>query len=186
MDCNNERALAIKETAEKKFAEKDYAEAKKLAQEAKDLFPGLGFISLFITVIDIYFYRQEIVNGQPNWRAVLGLETPSTLDKTCEKYYNLYEDVKLGKNNVLGAEGALQILSEAFCHLTGQFWTVCPSCQFQFQYSTDSINKEILCFNCQKYYVAVPFYSATHLTNSRTMSRFQRRNVVLALKAPSS
>ncbi|KAK9066401.1 hypothetical protein SSX86_013723 [Deinandra increscens subsp. villosa] len=188
MDCYHERAQLTKELAERKFAEKDYVEAKKLAQQAKDLFPGLEFISLFITTIDIYLSRQKVVNGQPDWHAVFGLENPATLEKICEKYYNLYEDVKCGKNNVIGAEGALQILSEAFCNLTGEFWTMCPRCQFKFQYANDRINKEMVCFNCHRYYLAVPLSSGTYPTSPRTMSHFQRRktNVVLALKASSS
>ncbi|KAM0033254.1 hypothetical protein Hdeb2414_s0016g00484011 [Helianthus debilis subsp. tardiflorus] len=83
MDCISERAMLIKETAERKFAEKEYIEAKKLAQQAKDLFPGLGFISLFITVIDIYLSRTKIIDGQPDWHAVLGLDNTATLKKTC-------------------------------------------------------------------------------------------------------
>ncbi|KAL8250325.1 hypothetical protein R6Q59_034018 [Mikania micrantha] len=187
MDCNNERALMTRKIAERKFAENDYVEAKKLAQQAKDMFPGLGFISLFITIIDVYLSRQKMVNGQPDWHAVLGLEKSATLKKTCEKYYNLYDDIKGGKNDVIGAEGALQILSEAFCNLTGEFWTMCPSCRFKFQYSTDRVNKEILCFNCHKCYLAVPLSSGSHPMSPRTMSRFQRQktSVVLALKASS-
>ncbi|KAI3727054.1 hypothetical protein L1987_66863 [Smallanthus sonchifolius] len=148
----------------------------------------LGFISLFITIIDIYLSRQNIVDGQADWHAVLGLEDTATLEKTCEKYYNLYEDVKGGRSNVIGVEGALQILSEAFCNVTVEFWTMCPRCQFKFQYSNDRMNKEIVCFNCHICYLAVPLSSGAHPTSPRTMSRFERRktSVVLALKAPSS
>ncbi|MFS7971476.1 hypothetical protein Hanom_Chr09g00833351 [Helianthus anomalus] len=187
MDCISERAMVIKEIAERKFVEKDYIEAKKLAQQAKDLFPGLGYISLFITTIDIYLSRTKIIDGQPDWHAVLGLDNTATLKKTCEKFYNLYEDVKGGKNNVIGGEGALQILLEAFCHLSGEFWTMCPRCQFKFQYSNDRVNKVIGCFNCHGCYLAVPLSCGAYPTSPRTMSHFERRktSVVLALKAPS-
>ncbi|PWA64263.1 hypothetical protein CTI12_AA346220 [Artemisia annua] len=150
MDFNKDIAMRTKWLAEDKFTEKDFVGARKLAQKAKDLFPGLSFITLFITIIDIYISREI-----PDWYGVVGLEYPATLEQICEKYFNLHHDIKSVKDNVIGAQVALEILSEAFCFLTNTFWTECPGCLLQFQYSSALANKNLKCFNCSALFLAV-------------------------------
>lgn len=185
MDCNNERALRTKEVAERKFAKKDYVGAKKFAQKAKDLCPELDFISLFITILNIFLSKEKIVDGQPNWYGVLGLEKPATVEEISKNYFNLFEAVKAGRNNVIGTEEALQTISEAFRVLTGTFWAMCPRCQFSFQYLNNVANKVISCSYCNKVFLAVPLPSECHPTDPRPMSHF-KQSVAVVLKAPSS
>ncbi|KAI3765998.1 hypothetical protein L2E82_16046 [Cichorium intybus] len=146
---------------------------------------SLNLTSLFITLNNIYESKEKTENGEPDWYGVLGLKKPATLEKICEKYCKLRQTIEEVRNEVIGAEGALQILSEAFCMLTQTFWTKCSSCQFQFQYSNFRINEELVCINCRKHFLAVPLTFGNHPLYQKTMPYFtpaqQGDGAVLAL-----
>ncbi|XP_024971696.1 uncharacterized protein LOC112510497 [Cynara cardunculus var. scolymus] len=191
MEYDETKALRAKEVAERKFMEQDYAEANLFAKKARDLCPWLNSISILITVIDIYCAKEEVVNGQSGWHKVLKLEGSANVAKKCENFCSLVEIVQAGRNTVVGAEGALQILSEAFCNVTRSFWTKCSGCQYRFQYASFRAYTELVCINCSECFVAVPLSSGFHPTNQRTMSHFRRSDqdttsVVLALNAIKS
>ena len=181
MDFNKDNAMRTKCVAEDNFSEKDFVGARKLAQKAKDLLPGLSFITLFITIIDIHISREI-----PDWYGVVGLEYPATLEQICEKYFNLHHDIKSVRDNVIGAKVALEILSEVFCFLTNTFWTECPGCLLQFQYSSALANKNLKCFNCSAIFLAVKLPPGLLPKSPRTMNHFQRQEKgVVAAKLPS-
>ncbi|KAI3759489.1 hypothetical protein L6452_07354 [Arctium lappa] len=190
MEYDENKALRAKEVAETKFREKEYVAAKFYAERARSLCPMLEYISILITIIDIYCSKEKIESGESDWNGVLRLEGSYDAAKICENFCNLAEIVQAGRNIVIGAEGAFQILSEAFCNVSATFWTKCSTCQFQFQYASFRVYKELVCINCNESYVAVPLPSGYHPRNQRTMSYFSRRNqdtsVVLALNATTS
>ncbi|KAJ9568219.1 hypothetical protein OSB04_004185 [Centaurea solstitialis] len=190
MEFDEAEALRTKEAAERRFLEGDYIGASFFAQKAIRLCPWLNYMSIFITIIDIYSSKEEVKNGQASWHRVLKLEEDSAnIAKKCQNFCNLVEIVQSGLDIVIGAEGAFQILSEAFCNVTDTFWTRCSHCRFQFQYASFRVYTELVCRNCKECFVAVPLPSGYHPTDQRTMSQLRRtedRSVVIALKATKS
>ena len=148
-------AIRTKAVAELKFAEQDYVGAKEFARKAKNISPGLNIISIFITVIDIYLSREKIVDGQPDWYGILGLEKPATPMKIFESFDKINNDIKLWEDMVIGVEGASEILFEAYAVLTGISWVECPRCLRKFNCSKERINKEIVCISCGVVFHAV-------------------------------
>lgn len=189
MEYDEAKALRNKEVAEKRFLEKDYVGATFYAERAQRLCPWLNHISILITVINIYSSKEEVEDGESGWHRILRLERSADIAKQCERFCNLAEIVQAGRNVVVGAEGAFQILSEAFCNVTDTFWTRCSRCWFQFQYASFRVYTELLCKNCGEGFVAVPLPSGYHPMNPRTMSYFRRSDqdtsVVIALHATS-
>ncbi|PWA17587.1 hypothetical protein CTI12_AA630270 [Artemisia annua] len=153
MDHLKDMGIRYRELAERKFAEYDYVEAKKLCQKAKDFFPGLNFLSTFIIVIDIYLSKEKIVNGEPDWYGILGLEKSATPEKLFERFNKLCNDIKLGEDSVIGVEGARDILVEACAALTGtSSWIECPRCLHKFSYYKERMNQDIFCTGCGEFF----------------------------------
>ncbi|KAE8077856.1 hypothetical protein FH972_016376 [Carpinus fangiana] len=114
MECNRDEAVRAKEIAEKKFTERNYAGAKKFAQKAQNLYPGLEGISQMLTTLDIFISAENKISGEVDWYGVLGV-SPLADDETVRKQYRklalmLHPD----KNKSLGAEGAFKLVSQAW------------------------------------------------------------------------
>ncbi|KAL5791505.1 hypothetical protein ACOSP7_000099 [Xanthoceras sorbifolium] len=114
MLCNKDEAHRAKELAEKKFAEKDLDGAKRFALKAQKLYSELDGLHQLLATLDVYISVGQKINGVVDWYRVLGVE-PFADDDTIRKHYRklaliLHPD----KNKSVGAEGAFQIISEAW------------------------------------------------------------------------
>ncbi|KAK4402631.1 DnaJsubfamily B member 14, partial [Sesamum angolense] len=119
MECNRDEAVRAKEIAERKFRAKDIKGAKKFALKAQNLYPELEGISQMVTTLEVYISaEEEKIHGESNWYGVLGV-TPLADDETIRKQYRklallLHPD----KNRSIGAEGAFQLVSQAWSLLS--------------------------------------------------------------------
>lgn len=119
MECNRDEALRAKEIAELKFLAKDMKGAKKFALKAQNLYPELEGISQMMMTLEVYISAEEgEMHGESNWYGVLGV-TPLADDETIRKQYRklallLHPD----KNRSIGAEGAFQLISQAWSVLS--------------------------------------------------------------------
>ncbi|GKD99340.1 DnaJ domain-containing protein [Tanacetum coccineum] len=118
MECNEEEVIKAKMIAEKKFADKDFAGAKKFTLKAQALYPGLDCISQMLITIDVYISYEKKVNGESDWYGIPDVN-PSDDDETIRKQYRklalmLHPD----KNKSVGADDAFKILSEAWTLLS--------------------------------------------------------------------
>ncbi|XP_062207369.1 uncharacterized protein LOC133909099 [Phragmites australis] len=118
MECNKDEAQRAKEIAEKKFAARDLPGAKKLAIKAQTLFPGLEGIVQMITTLDIYLASEVKVAGEKDWYSILSVAT-TVDDETLKKQYRkLVLQLHPDKNKSVGAEGAFQMVQEAYVVLS--------------------------------------------------------------------
>ncbi|PIN11312.1 hypothetical protein CDL12_16093 [Handroanthus impetiginosus] len=119
MECNRDEAMRAKEIAERKFLVRDIKGAKKFALKAKNLYPELEGISQMLMTLEVYISaEEEKIHGESNWYGVLGV-TPLADDETIRKQYRklallLHPD----KNRSIGAEGAFQLVSQAWSLLS--------------------------------------------------------------------
>ncbi|KAH0462343.1 hypothetical protein IEQ34_009918 [Dendrobium chrysotoxum] len=114
MECNRDEALRAKELAERKFTEKDYLGAKKFALKAQNLSPSLDGISQMLTNLDVYIASEEKVNGERDWYAVLHVNNSADEETVQKQYRKLAVILHPDKNKSAGAEGAFQLVSEAW------------------------------------------------------------------------
>ncbi|KAI3467720.1 hypothetical protein Pfo_024383 [Paulownia fortunei] len=119
MECNRDEAVRAKEIAERKFLAKDIKGAKKFAVKAQNLYPELEGVSQMVMTLEVYISAEdEKIHGESNWYGVLGV-TPLADDETIRKQYRklallLHPD----KNRSIGAEGAFQLVSQAWSLLS--------------------------------------------------------------------
>ncbi|KAI9077526.1 hypothetical protein K1719_040458 [Acacia pycnantha] len=118
MECNKDEACRAKELAERKFSEREYAGAKKLALKALNLCPTLGGIAQFLSTLDVYISAENRVSGEMDWYGILKVN-PCADDETVGQHYRklalaLHPDT----NKSLGAEGAFKLVSEAWSMLS--------------------------------------------------------------------
>ncbi|EMS53187.1 DnaJ homolog subfamily B member 4 [Triticum urartu] len=118
MECNKDEALRAKQIAERKFESKDLQGAKKFALKAKSLFPDLEGIMQLIITFDVYLTSELKVAGENDYYSILSVDT-SADDETVKKQYRklallLHPD----KNKSVGAEGAFQLVKEAWTVLS--------------------------------------------------------------------
>ncbi|PKA63806.1 Chaperone protein dnaJ 49 [Apostasia shenzhenica] len=114
MECNKDEALRAKEIAERKFNEKDYLGAKKFALKAQNLFPSLEGISQMITTFDVYLASEIKLNGEKDLYALLHLSALADEETVKKQYRKLALILHPDKNKSAGAEGAFQLISEAW------------------------------------------------------------------------
>ncbi|XP_020583225.1 uncharacterized protein LOC110026578 [Phalaenopsis equestris] len=114
MECNRDEALRAKEIAERKATEKDYVGAKKFALKAQNLFPSLEGISQMITTLDVYLAAEAKVNGEKDLYAILHVNASADEETVKKQYRKLALLLHPDKNKFTGAEGAFQLVSEAW------------------------------------------------------------------------
>ncbi|KAF5451096.1 hypothetical protein F2P56_031393 [Juglans regia] len=118
MECNKDEAVRAKDIAERKFAERNYAGAKKFALKAQNLYPELEGLSQMLTTLDVYISAENKIGGEADWYGVLGVN-PLADDETVKKQYRkLALTLHPDKNKCLGAEGAFKLVSEAWSLLS--------------------------------------------------------------------
>ncbi|KAJ4973781.1 hypothetical protein NE237_006955 [Protea cynaroides] len=118
MECNKDEANRAKEIAEKKFAAKDFAGAKKFALKAQNLYSGLEGLPQMLQTLDVYISAENKISGEADWYGILDVH-PSADDETVKKQYRklalmLHPD----KNKSVGADGAFKLISEAWSLLS--------------------------------------------------------------------
>ncbi|KMT16066.1 hypothetical protein BVRB_3g052370 [Beta vulgaris subsp. vulgaris] len=118
MECNKDEAMRAKDIAIRKFTEKDFAGAKKFALKAQALYSGLDGIAQMIATLEVYLSAENKINGEMDMYGVLGV-TPLADDETIKKQYRrLLLQLHPDKNKFVGADGAFQLVSEAFNFLS--------------------------------------------------------------------
>ncbi|KAJ1271325.1 hypothetical protein BS78_06G120200 [Paspalum vaginatum] len=118
MECNKDEAQRAKGIAEKKFEARDLQGARKFALKAQTLFPGLEGIAQMIATFDIYLASEVKVAGDKNWYSILSV-SPNADDETIKKHYRkLVLQLHPDKNKSVGAEGAFQMVQEAYTVLS--------------------------------------------------------------------
>lgn len=118
MECNKDEAMRAKDIAERKFAERDFAGAKKFALKAQTLYPGLENISQMLSTIEVYLSAENRINGEMDMYGILGVN-PVADDDTIKKHYKkLVLTLHPDKNKSIGADGAFQLVQEAYNFLS--------------------------------------------------------------------
>ncbi|KAJ0988805.1 hypothetical protein J5N97_007161 [Dioscorea zingiberensis] len=118
MECNRDEALRAKEIAERKFNARDFSGAKKFALKAQNLFPALEGINQMIATMDVYLAGELKVNGERDWYAILSVQALADEETVKKQYRKLALQLHPDKNKSLGAEGAFQLISEAWSVLS--------------------------------------------------------------------
>lgn len=114
MECNKDEALRAKEIAERKFESRDLQGAKKFALKAKTLFPDLEGIVQLITTLDVYLTSEVKIAGEKDWYSILSVDTSADDETVKKQYRKLVLQLHPDKNKSVGAEGAFQIVKEAW------------------------------------------------------------------------
>lgn len=114
MECNRDEALRAKEIAERRVSEKDFVGAKKFALKAQNLFPSLEGISQMMTILDVYLASEAKINGEKNLYAILHVNASADEEAVKKQYRKLALLLHPDKNKSIGAEGAFQLVSEAW------------------------------------------------------------------------
>lgn len=120
MECNKDEATRAKEIAERKFAQKDYADAKKFASKALNLYPALDGISQMLTTFDVYVSGENKINGEADWYGVLGVSPWADEETVRKQYRKLALMLHPDKNKNIGADGAFRLVSQAWSLLSDQ------------------------------------------------------------------
>ncbi|TVU16757.1 hypothetical protein EJB05_36910, partial [Eragrostis curvula] len=114
MEYNKDEAAKEKEIAEKKFAAGDLQGAKRFALKAQKLFSGLEGVAQMLTTIDIYLASEVNYHGEEDWYAILSVEPTADHKVLKKEYRKLIIQLRPDKNKSLGAQGAFQMVSDAY------------------------------------------------------------------------
>lgn len=114
MECNRDEAARAKEIAEKKFYAKDIAGAKKFAVKAQNLYPDLEGISHMIATLDVYIWSENKISGESDWYGILGVNPTADDEIVRKQYRKLALMLHPDKNKSMGADGAFNLISEAW------------------------------------------------------------------------
>jgi curved DNA-binding protein CbpA len=118
MECNKDEAARAKEIAEKKFAANDLQGAKKFALKAQALFPGLEGIAHMVATMDIYLASKVKFDGEKDWYSILSVAITADDETLKKQYRKLLLQLHPDKNKSVGAEGAFQMVQEAYAVLS--------------------------------------------------------------------
>ncbi|CAA7016048.1 unnamed protein product [Microthlaspi erraticum] len=121
MEAYREEALKAKQIAERRFAEKDFTGARSYALRARSLFPELEGLSQMVTTYEVYIASQSRRSGEIDYYAVLGLKPSAGKREVKKQFKKMAVLLHPDKNKCLGANGAFQIISEAWTFLSNEF-----------------------------------------------------------------
>ncbi|KAF8714948.1 hypothetical protein HU200_027489 [Digitaria exilis] len=114
MECNRDEAQRARDIAKKKFEARDLQGARKFALKAQALYPDLEGIAQMTATLEIYLASDMKVAGEKDWYAILSVP-PTADDETIKKRYRkLVLQLHPDKNKQVGAEGAFQLVQEAY------------------------------------------------------------------------
>ncbi|XP_010458370.1 PREDICTED: uncharacterized protein LOC104739639 isoform X3 [Camelina sativa] len=118
MECNKDEAKRAMDIAERKITEKDYNGAKKFANKAQNLFPELDGLKHLLAAIDVYISGEKNIYGEADWYGILGVDPFANDDAVKKQYRKLVLMLHPDKNKCNGAEGAFELLSQAWNQLS--------------------------------------------------------------------
>ncbi|XP_004305042.1 PREDICTED: uncharacterized protein LOC101310244 [Fragaria vesca subsp. vesca] len=114
MDCNKEDAIKAMQLAERKMQGNDFTGARKMAQKAQRLFPGLGNITQLLAVCDVHCSAENKLGGcEMDWYGILQVQRFSTEAIINEKFKKLMPLLHPDTNKFAGAEAAFNLIKEA-------------------------------------------------------------------------
>lgn len=118
MECNKDEAQRAKGIAKKKFEAGDLQGARKFALKAQTLFPALEGVDQMIAIFDIYLASEGKVAGEKDWYSILSVPLNANDEKIKKQYKKLVLQFHPDKNKSVGAEGAFQMVQEAYTVLS--------------------------------------------------------------------
>lgn len=118
MDCKKDGALRAKELAEKMLLQKDFGGARMLAMKALDLYPNLDGLPRFLATIEVYISADKKVNGEVDWYRILGVQPLADEETIRRRYRKLALTLHPDKNKSVGADGAFNLISQAWSLLS--------------------------------------------------------------------
>ena len=118
MECNRDEAQRAMDIAKKKFEMRDLPGAMKFALKARALFPDLEGIAQMIATFDIYLASEVKVAGEKDWYSILSVATSADDEVIKKQYRRLVLQLHPDKNKQVGAEGAFQMVQEAYTLLS--------------------------------------------------------------------
>lgn len=118
MECNKDEAQRAKGIAKKKFEAGDLQGARKFALKAQTLFPALEGVDQMIATFDIYLASEGKVAGEKDWYSILSVPMNANDEKIKKQYRKLVLQFHPDKNKSVGAEGAFQMVQEAYTVLS--------------------------------------------------------------------
>ncbi|CAM8995653.1 unnamed protein product [Rhodiola kirilowii] len=118
MESEKKEALKAKETAERMFMERNYLGAKGYALEAQSLCPELDGVSQMVATFSIYVAAEARVNGEIDYYSMLGLPPTADDNKVKKQFNKMAVLLQNEKNKCVGADGALELVSEAWAVLS--------------------------------------------------------------------
>ncbi|XP_023645995.1 uncharacterized protein LOC17899917 [Capsella rubella] len=127
MECNKDEAKRAMDIAERKITEKDYNGAKKFANKAQNLFPELDGLKQLLMAIDVYISGEKKICGEADWYGILGVDPFANDEAVKKQYRKLVLLLHPDKNKCNGAEGAFQLVAEA--------WTLLSDKDKRFEYN---------------------------------------------------
>lgn len=114
MECNRDEAIRARDIADRKFLAKDITGAKKFALKAQSLYPQLDGISQFLATLDIYVCSENKINGEIDWYGMLGVNPLDNEDVIKKQFRKLALMIHPDKNKTKGADGAFDLISQAW------------------------------------------------------------------------
>ncbi|KAI3716150.1 hypothetical protein L6452_23276 [Arctium lappa] len=118
MGSNVVEALRAKENAEKLFAGKDFAGAKRFALKAQAFCPELEGIAHMVATFEIFVASETKINGEIDLYSVFGLDPSSEKSVLKKRYKKMAVILHPDKNKTIGADEAFKIVSEAWTVLS--------------------------------------------------------------------
>lgn len=114
MECNKEEAMRAKSIAESRMQSQDFEGALKIALKAQRLFPDLDSISQILTVCEVHCAAGTKIGKEIDWYAVLRVEMTADEPTIRKQYRKLALLLHPDKNKLAGAEGAFQLVGDAY------------------------------------------------------------------------
>ncbi|CAH9060590.1 unnamed protein product [Cuscuta europaea] len=171
MDAHISEALRAKANAEMRFAEKDFVGAKSFALKAQMMCPSLDGIAQMVVTFGVHSAAEVKINGEVDLYGILGLDSSANRSCVKKQYKKMAFLLHPDKNRCVGADGAFKFVSEAWAILSDNakrrsydhrrnlysphtFWTICSTCQVQYEYLRKYQNKKLTCKNCRGVFTA--------------------------------
>ncbi|GAU26761.1 hypothetical protein TSUD_317590 [Trifolium subterraneum] len=118
MECSKDAALRTIEIAEKMILEKKFVDASTLARKAQSLYPNMDGIPQLIATIDVYVASLNTVGEELDWYMILGAQRLDDVETIRKCYKNMALILHPDKNKSVGAEGAFNLVSQAWTILS--------------------------------------------------------------------
>ncbi|CAO2142097.1 unnamed protein product [Urochloa humidicola] len=116
VECNREEAVRARRIALRKLQNKDFSGARRIALQARRLYPDLENLSQLLTICEVYCAAETNILRELDWHGILQVEVTAddTDDTVITKHYDkLTSWLHPDKNTLPGANAAFKFVSEA-------------------------------------------------------------------------